>query len=43
MDRINKGRKQAQNKNEGNNNYKKSDKIQNFANQLEKVMFPKIE
>ena len=38
MDRINKGRKQIQNKNEVNN-YKKSEKIQNFANELEKVMF----
>ena len=42
MDRINKGRKKAQNKKneeEKENNYKKSEKIQNFANELEKVMF----
>ena len=42
MDRINKGRKKAQdkkNEEEKVNNYKKSEKIQNFANELEKVMF----
>ena len=40
MDRIKKGRKKEQNKNEeGENKYKKSEKIQNFANELEKVMF----
>ena len=40
MDRIKKGRKKEENKNDGvENNYKKSEKIQNFANELEKVMF----
>ena len=41
MDRIKKGRKQVQNKqiDEENNKYQKSEKIQNFANELEKVMF----
>ena len=42
MDRINKGRKKTQEKEEEKgeeNKYKKSEKIQNFANELEKVMF----
>ena len=34
MDRINRGRKKEQ-----KNDYKKSEKIQNYANELEKVMF----
>ena len=40
MDRIKKGRKQIQKQiDEENNKYQKSEKIQNFANELEKVMF----
>ena len=37
MDRIKKGRKKEQQKND----YKKSEKIQNYANELEKVMYGK--